>query len=146
MPGYTGQSWVGAGENHSEFPKNSLQLEAGVVAKAAENFVEPGPHNDKSDVSNIGQSAIWGCNEVKYVWQERRGTKEINSHREQTVEYVPIQIINVSLEEVELTKHTYVGPLHTYVVKFGKIYRSIVLIRYTRKKGTKEILTLLKNI
>jgi hypothetical protein len=39
--GYTRQSWVGTGENHSELPKNNLQLEAAVAVDAAENFEVP---------------------------------------------------------------------------------------------------------
>lgn len=114
MPGYTSDSRIGvAGENHYKLPKNNFQLEgfllSEVVDKNTVKFVKLGPPSDRVEILNVDQDETRVYNEAKISGQLRRGTREINSLVEQTIGYVPIQILNLLLEELELNKHTNVG-------------------------------------
>jgi hypothetical protein len=63
----------------------------------------------EADIQIKSKVEIPGHKETKHTGQKVKGNKGMNSLKEQTTGYVPIQIINISLEEVELQTRTYVG-------------------------------------
>jgi hypothetical protein len=87
MRGYASLPLVEAGENHSECPENNLRVAMGYAA----------PDTGKSR-----------ARETKHTGQGIKGNIK-NSLKKQIIGYVSLQVVNLFLEEVELTKHMYVG-------------------------------------
>jgi hypothetical protein len=91
MRGYASLPLVEAGENHSECssecPENNLRV--------AIDYAAPDTRKSRA-------------REIKHTGQGVKGNIK-NSLKKQIIGYVPLQVVNLSLEEVELSKHMYVG-------------------------------------
>jgi hypothetical protein len=108
------QEKAGYGESQPELPPNnlrgiavtSLQGVAIGLQEQEESFLPVenvfGNHTD-TDIHNSGRKGTkikhTGEIEIKELWKQDR----------KIIEYVPVQIINLSLEEIQLPKHMYVG-------------------------------------
>jgi hypothetical protein len=116
----TPQRQVGSGERQSESPKSSLQeadTDSLLEIDIGNGGVAPGLQSAESShpVENeFGNHSDTQRQIRRHKGKEIKHTGEANDietrgTRDQIVGYVPIQIVNLSLEEITLTKHMCVG-------------------------------------
>ena len=104
---------TGTGENHSQMPEGGLSCTATVPGSDLQQVRRSLPIENKFGTqvdTHQKYSDSAGRIEQKEVLSDYESDKKrIQSIRERVIGYVPIQMLNLSLEEVTLNKHTYVG-------------------------------------
>jgi hypothetical protein len=114
---------AGSGESQPEFPPNRLQEVAvdrvqgvPIGLQGKESFLPVGNGFGNHADTERQNSAYKGTREkhtgktgTRIKETRNVGTKELRKGGSKIMGYVPIQIINLSLEEVELPKHMWVG-------------------------------------
>jgi hypothetical protein len=131
----TSQVKAGSGESQPELPPNRLRGVA-IGLQGKESFLPVGNRFGNHTDTEVQKSGLKGISE-KHTGEIRN--KESRKGGSKVIGYVPIQIVNLSLEEIQLSKRMYVGtasPTETYVGSELAKVQSVLEIENMEAKHT----------